>query len=68
MRTDRKPESPPGPLIFSFHLPTDRRLQIVKCKLFNFRQIYSVFVYKYLHSDSSIVFRMQAINNKIYIR
>ena len=63
MRTDGKPD-PPRPLMFSFYFPTDRRLQIVKCKLFSFRRIYSIFVYKYLHSESSIVFRMQARNNK----
>ena len=58
MRTDGKPD--PHPLIFSFYFPTDRCLEIVKCKLFSFRRIYSIFVYKYLHSESSIVFSMQA--------
>jgi hypothetical protein len=66
MRTDGKPDT--RPLMFSFYLPTDGSLRIVKCKLFSFRRIYSMFVYKYLHSDSSIVFRTEAINNKTYIR
>jgi hypothetical protein len=57
MWTDGKPEPPsPGPLMFPFY-PSLRQ-----------EDLYSLLVHKSFHSDSSIVLRIQAINNKPYIR